>query len=71
LEPTQPLIQWVPRDLSLEVKLPGHEAEQSPPSRAEVKKCVEIHLHSPYTLMASCSVKIQGQFHLFTFHILT
>jgi hypothetical protein len=35
--PTQPPIQWVPRALSLGVKQPGHEADHSPPSNAEVK----------------------------------
>jgi hypothetical protein len=34
---TQPPIQWVPWALSLRVKLPGCEAYQSPPSKAEVK----------------------------------
>jgi hypothetical protein len=36
LGPTQPPIQWVPEALSLGVKRPGHEADHSPPSRAEV-----------------------------------
>jgi hypothetical protein len=35
--PTQPPIQWVPGALSLGVKRPGHEADHSPPSSAEVK----------------------------------
>jgi hypothetical protein len=35
--PPQPPIQWVPWALSLEVKLPGSEADHSPPSSAEVK----------------------------------
>jgi hypothetical protein len=37
LGPTQPLIQWVPGALSVEVKRPGREAHHSPPSSAEVK----------------------------------
>jgi hypothetical protein len=45
---TQPLIQWVPGVLTLEVKRPGHEADHSPPSSAEVKECVELYLH-PHT----------------------
>jgi hypothetical protein len=49
LEPTQPPIQWVPGALSLGVKRPGREADHSPPSRAEVKECVELYLHSPNT----------------------
>jgi hypothetical protein len=34
----------------LEVKGPGREADQSPPSSAEVKECVELYLHSPIRL---------------------
>jgi hypothetical protein len=34
---TQPPIQWVPEALSLRVERPGREAENSPPSNAEVK----------------------------------
>jgi hypothetical protein len=37
LGPTQPPIEWVPGVLSLWVKLPGREADHSPPSSAEVK----------------------------------
>jgi hypothetical protein len=37
LGPTQPPSQWVPGALSLGVKRPGHEADHSPPSCAEVK----------------------------------
>jgi len=37
LGPTQPPIQWVPGALSLGLKLPGREADHSPPSSAEVK----------------------------------
>jgi hypothetical protein len=35
------------RGSSLGVKLPGREADHSPPSTAEVKECVELYLHSP------------------------
>jgi hypothetical protein len=42
LGPTQPPIYWVLGALSLGVKWPGHEADHSPPSRAEVKECVEL-----------------------------
>jgi hypothetical protein len=38
LGPTQPLIQWVAEALILGVKLPGREADHSPPSSAEVKE---------------------------------
>jgi len=37
LGPTWTPVQWVPGALSLEVKQPGHEADHSPPSSAEVK----------------------------------
>jgi hypothetical protein len=49
LGPTQPPIQSVPGTLSLGVKRPGHEADLSPPSSAEVKECAELYLHSPNT----------------------
>jgi hypothetical protein len=38
LGPTQPPIQWVSGALSLGVKRPGREADNSPPSNAEVKE---------------------------------
>jgi hypothetical protein len=38
LGPTQPPIQGVPGSLSPEVKRPGHEADHSPPTSAEVEK---------------------------------
>jgi hypothetical protein len=47
--PTKPPIQWILGALSLGVKLPGREADHSPPSSAEVKECVELYLHSPNT----------------------
>jgi hypothetical protein len=47
---TQPPIQWVSGALSLAVKRPVLEADQSPPSSAEVKECVELYLHSPIRL---------------------
>jgi hypothetical protein len=50
LGPIQPPIQWVAGALSLGVKRPGREADHSPPSRAEVKECVELYLHSPIRL---------------------
>jgi hypothetical protein len=42
LGPTQSPIQWVPGALSLWVKRPEREADQSPPSIAEVKGCVGL-----------------------------
>jgi hypothetical protein len=47
LGPTQPPIQWVPEALSLGVKWPGREADHPPPSSAEVKEWVGLHLHYP------------------------
>jgi len=35
--------------LSLGVKLPEREVDYSPPSSADVKKCVELCLYSPNT----------------------
>jgi hypothetical protein len=49
LGPTQPPIQWVPGTLSVRVKRLGREADHSPPTSAEVKEWVELHLHSPNT----------------------
>ena len=47
LRPTQPPVQWVP-GLSREGKVrPGHGADPSPPSSAEVKNRVELYLYSP------------------------
>jgi hypothetical protein len=37
------------RALSLGIKRPGREADQSPSSSAEVKECVELYLYSPNT----------------------
>jgi hypothetical protein len=51
---TQRPIQWVPEAFSLWVKRPGCEADHSPPSSAEVKKNVDLHIHSPICLMAQC-----------------
>jgi hypothetical protein len=47
LGPTLSLIQWVPRALSLGVKLLRCEADHSPPSSAEVEEYMELYLHSP------------------------
>jgi hypothetical protein len=49
LGPTQPPVPWVPGSLSLGVNRPGREADHSPPSSAEVKKCVDLYRHSPNT----------------------
>jgi hypothetical protein len=46
--PAQPPIQWVLGVLSGGEggKQPGHEADHSSPSSAEVKELVELYLHS-------------------------
>jgi hypothetical protein len=44
------------------VKRPGHEADHSPPSSAEVKECVELYLHSHYAFMAWCLIKHRDNF---------
>jgi hypothetical protein len=46
LGPTQPPIQCAPGALLPGIKQPGRETDQSPPSSAEVKECVELYLHS-------------------------
>jgi hypothetical protein len=49
LELTQLSIQWVPGAPSAGVMRPGHKADHSPPSSAEVKECVELYFHFPNT----------------------
>jgi len=46
LRPTQPPVQWVPGLSGGKVR-PGHDADPSPPSSAEVKNRVELYLFSP------------------------
>jgi hypothetical protein len=46
LGPTQPPIQGVLGALFLGVKRPGREADQSPPTSAEVKEWMELYPHS-------------------------
>jgi hypothetical protein len=65
LGPTQPRIQWVPGAPSLGVKLPGREADHSPPSSDEVKECVELYLHSPIRFHAVVLSYAQGQLYLY------
>jgi hypothetical protein len=50
LGPTQSPIEWVPGALSLGVKRPGHEADHSAPSSAELKECVDLYPYSPIRL---------------------
>jgi hypothetical protein len=56
--------QWVPGVLSLEVKRPEREADNSPPSGAEVKNAWSYTSTPQYVFMAWCSVKAQGQLYL-------
>jgi hypothetical protein len=49
-EPNHAPIQRVPGLFPSRVKRLGREADQSPPSSAEVKKCVELYLHTPIHL---------------------
>jgi hypothetical protein len=46
---------------------PGREADHSPPSSAEVKEFVELHLHSPNVLSwrGAQLKKAQGQLYLY------
>jgi hypothetical protein len=50
------------RDSFLGVKRPGHEADHSPLSSAEVKECVDLYLHSPIRFMTWCLVKHKDNF---------
>jgi hypothetical protein len=63
---TQSSIQWVPGALSLGVKQPGHEADHSPPSSAEVKECVELYIYSPYMPSWCGAVKHRDTFTFIT-----
>jgi hypothetical protein len=62
---TQPPIQWVPVALSLGVKRPEREADNSPPSSAGVKNAWSYTSTPQYAFMAWCSVKAQGQLYLY------
>jgi hypothetical protein len=48
---TQPPIQWVPGALFPRVNRPGREADHSPPTSAELKKNVDLYIHSPLRLV--------------------
>jgi hypothetical protein len=64
LGPTQPPIQWVrvPGALSLGVKRPRSEADQSPPSSAEVKNAWSYNSTPQYVFMEWCLVKHRDNF---------
>jgi len=59
LRPTQLPIQWVPK-----VKLPAREANNSPPSRAEVKNEWNYTSTPQYVFMAWCLIKYRDNFTL-------
>jgi hypothetical protein len=59
---SQPPIQWVPGALSLGVKRPGREADNSPPSSVEVKNAWSYTSTPQYVFMAWCSVKPRDNF---------
>jgi hypothetical protein len=48
---TNLLSNATPGILSLGVKRPGREINDSPPSSAKVLECVELKLHSPVTTL--------------------
>jgi len=52
--------------ISLGVKWPGHEADHSPPSSAEVRECVELYFYSLNTpsWRGAQLKKAQGQLYL-------
>jgi hypothetical protein len=52
LGPIQPPIQWLPATISPGVKLPGREADHSPPTSAEFKKIWIYTSTPPYAFMA-------------------
>jgi hypothetical protein len=66
LGPTQSLIQWVPGRLSLGVRRPRREADQSPPSSAEIKERVKLYIHSRNTpAWRGAQLKAQGYLYLY------
>jgi hypothetical protein len=66
LGPTQPPIQWVPGPLSLGAKWPGCEADDSPPSSADVRNTWSYTSTPQYVFRAWCLVKHKDDF-TFTF----
>jgi hypothetical protein len=62
LGPAQPPIQSVPGVLSLGVKLPGREADHSPPSSTEVKNAWIYNSTPQYVFTAWCLLKHRDNF---------
>jgi hypothetical protein len=69
LGPTQPPIRWLPRSLSLGVKRPGREADNSPPSSAEIKTAWSYTSTPQYVFMAWCLVKHRDNFTFYLYLI--
>jgi hypothetical protein len=59
---TQPPIQWVPGALSLGVKRPGREVDNSLPSNAKIKNAWSYTSTPQYVFMAWCLVKQRDSF---------
>jgi len=59
-------VQWLPEALTLGIRRQGCEADQSPPSSAEVRRRGAIPLLPQYVFMASYLVK-HGDNFTFTF----
>jgi hypothetical protein len=53
--------------LSLEIKRPGREADNSHPSSAEVKNAWSYAYTPQYAFTAWCLVKAQGQIYLYIY----
>jgi hypothetical protein len=64
LHRTQPHIQWVPGTPFLGVKRPGHEADHSPPSSADVKNAWSYTSTPQYVFMSWYLVKHKDNFTL-------
>jgi len=65
LGPNHPPIQWVPGVLSLGVKRPECETDNSPPSSAEVRNAWSVTSTPQYAFMTWFSVKAQEQLYLY------
>jgi len=70
LGPTQLPIQWGPGALSTGVKQPGHEADHSPPSSADIENMWSYTSTPPILLhgmVLSQKNKAQGQLYLYIY----
>jgi hypothetical protein len=66
LGPTQPPIQWTPGALSMGIKWPGSEADDTPPSSAEVKNAWNYTSIAPIRLHGVVlSLKYMNNFALY------